>query len=124
MPEGHLKSKALSGCVVNHNLLPTNRHKLYYNGANKLSFAMPQITVYSGPNCPYCQRAKMLLQKKHAQFNEIDVEADPSKLTEMMAKTGGRKTIPQIFIGVQYIGGCDDLYALDAAGRLDSLLAS
>lgn len=85
---------------------------------------MPQITVYSGPNCPYCQRAKMLLQKKGVAFEEIDVRADPARLDEMMKRANGRKTIPQIFIGGRHIGGCDDLHALDAAGKLDALLAS
>lgn len=85
---------------------------------------MAQITVYSGPNCPYCQRAKMLLQKKGAAFQEFDVKADPAKRDEMLQKSGGKQTIPQIFINGQHIGGCDDLYALDAAGKLDGLLAS
>lgn len=85
---------------------------------------MAQITIYSGPNCPYCQRAKMLLQKKNATFQDIDVKADPAKRDEMLQKTGGKQTIPQIFINGQHIGGCDDLYALDAAGKLDGLLAS
>ncbi|MFY9288303.1 MAG: glutaredoxin 3, partial [Alphaproteobacteria bacterium] len=65
---------------------------------------MPQITVYSGPSCPYCLRAKALLQKKGAAFTEIDVTADPAKRDEMMAKAGGKRTIPQIFINGQHIG--------------------
>ncbi len=85
---------------------------------------MAKITVYSGPNCPYCQRAKMLLQKKGAAFEDIDIKADPAKRDEMLKKSGGKQTIPQIFINGQHIGGCDDLYALDAAGKLDGLLAS
>ncbi len=84
---------------------------------------MPHITVYSGPNCPYCARAKSLLQKKGAAFEEFDVRADPAKLDEMLKRTGGKKTVPQIFIGDKYIGGSDDLYALDAKGGLDPLLA-
>jgi len=84
---------------------------------------MPKITVYSGPSCPYCVRAKQLLTKKGAAFTDYDVKADSVKFDEMLAKTGGRKTIPQIFIGDKHIGGCDDLYALDAAGKLDALLA-
>jgi glutaredoxin 3 len=84
---------------------------------------MPKITVYSGPNCPYCVRAKQLLQKKGATFTDIDVKADQTKFDEMLAKTNGRKTIPQIFIGEKHIGGCDDLYALDKDGKLDALLA-
>jgi glutaredoxin 3 len=85
---------------------------------------MSEIIVYSGPGCPYCQRAKMLLKKKNAAFTDIDVGADPGKRDEMMQKSGGKKSIPQIFINGQHIGGCDDLYALDAAGKLDGLLAS
>jgi len=85
---------------------------------------MPKIIVYSGPSCPYCVRAKMLLTKKGAAFTDYDVKADAAKFDEMLAKTGGRKTIPQIFINDKHIGGCDDLYALDAAGKLDPLLAS
>lgn len=83
---------------------------------------MATITVYSGPNCPYCVRAKQLLTKKGAAFTDYDVKADSAKFDEMLAKSGGRKTIPQIFINGQHIGGCDDLYALDSAGKLDALL--
>ncbi|MDE1900060.1 MAG: glutaredoxin 3 [Alphaproteobacteria bacterium] len=83
---------------------------------------MAQITVYSGPNCPYCDRAKMLLKKKGVAFEDINVRTDEAKLAEMMEKSGGRRTIPQIFIGGRHIGGCDDLYALDAAGKLDPIL--
>ncbi len=84
---------------------------------------MAHIIVYSGPGCPYCDRAKMLLKKKGAAFDDINIRTDETKLAEMMQKTNGKRTIPQIFIGTQYIGGCDDLYALDAAGKLDALLA-
>ncbi len=84
---------------------------------------MPQITVYSGPNCPYCDRAKALLKKKGAAFEDVNVKVDEAKLAEMMSKSNGKRTIPQIFIGGQHIGGCDDLYALESAGKLDALLA-
>ena len=84
---------------------------------------MTEVIVYSGPNCPYCVRAKQLLQKKGVSFAAIDVKADAARFEEMLARTGGRKTIPQIFIGGTHVGGCDDLYALDAAGKLDALLA-
>ena len=84
---------------------------------------MPHITVYSGSNCPFCERARMLLKKKGAAFEDINVRADETKLAEMMEKSGGRRSIPQIFIGERHIGGCDDLYALDAEGKLDALLA-
>jgi glutaredoxin 3 len=82
------------------------------------------IVVYSGPNCPYCERAKALLRKKGAQFQEINVRADLEKLAEMKAKSGGRQTIPQIFINDKHIGGCDDLVALNDRGELDPLLAT
>lgn len=83
---------------------------------------MAQVTVYSGPNCTYCVRAKQLLQKKGVAFTEVDVKADAARFEEMLAKSGGRKTIPQIFVGDTHVGGCDDLYALESAGKLDALL--
>jgi glutaredoxin 3 len=83
---------------------------------------LPEVTVYSGPQCPYCTKAKALLDKKKVVYEEFNVKEDSSKLDEMMERSGGRKTIPQIFINGQHIGGCDDLYALDAAAKLDELL--
>ena len=83
---------------------------------------MPKITVYTTPICPYCSRAKALLKKKGAEFEEIDVYMDSDLRTEMEQKSG-RRTVPQIFVGDTHVGGCDDLYALDAAGGLDPLLA-
>lgn len=84
---------------------------------------MAEVIVYSGPSCPYCVRAKSLLTRKGTPFTDIDVKADPAKMEEMMARSGGKRTIPQIFINGQHIGGCDDLHALDAKGGLDPLLA-
>jgi glutaredoxin 3 len=84
---------------------------------------MVAVVVYSGPSCPFCERAKALLKKKGAVFVEINVKADNVKLAEMLEKTNGKRTIPQIFINDQHIGGCDDLYALDSAGKLDALLS-
>lgn len=83
---------------------------------------MAQVTVYSGPNCPYCTKAKALLQKKNVAFEEFNVKEDSDKLSEMLERTGGRKSIPQIFINGVHVGGCDDLYALNDAGKLDELL--
>jgi len=83
---------------------------------------MPHVTVYSGPSCPYCTKAKALLDRKKVTYEEFNVKADEGKLNEMLERTGGRKTIPQIFINNQHIGGCDDLYALNDAGKLDELL--
>jgi glutaredoxin 3 len=84
---------------------------------------MPTIKVYSGPNCPYCVRAKALLKKKGASFEEIDVKADTAKFEEMLNISNGKRTIPQIFINGFHVGGCDDLHALDTAGKLDAMLA-
>jgi glutaredoxin 3 len=82
---------------------------------------MPAITLYTTGWCPYCARAKALLDRKGATYTEIDIEADAAKRAEMMERSG-RRTVPQIFIGDRHIGGCDDLHALDAAGDLDPLL--
>jgi glutaredoxin 3 len=82
---------------------------------------MSEIIIYSKDPCPYCVRAKMLLQKKGVKFREIKITDDKTR-EEMIAKSGGRMTVPQIFIDEKHIGGCDDLYALDAAGKLDELL--
>lgn len=83
---------------------------------------MPEIIVYSKSYCPYCQAAKALLTKKGAAFTEIDLTTDPEGQRAMAKKANGRSTVPQIFIGGQHIGGCDDLHALDARGGLDPLL--
>jgi glutaredoxin 3 len=82
----------------------------------------PKIVMYSTGWCPYCSRARELLESKGIDFEEIDVEARPEARTEMMARSGGRRTVPQIFIGPMHVGGCDDLHALEASGRLDTLL--
>ena len=81
----------------------------------------PTMTVYSTGWCPYCSRAKSLLDRKGASYLEIDVDGAAQARAEMMERSG-RRTVPQIFIGDRHIGGCDDLYALDAAGGLDPLL--
>ena len=84
---------------------------------------MPNITVYSTNYCPYCVRAKDLLKRKGASFTEINVEDDDTR-EAMIKKAGGRRTVPQIFIGEQHIGGYDDLAALDKAGKLDAMLTA
>lgn len=84
---------------------------------------MKTVTVYTSQICPYCVRAKSLLKKKGAAFEEIDVTMDPKARDEMLSKSGGARTVPQIFIGETYVGGCDELYALEREGRLDQLLA-
>lgn len=83
---------------------------------------MKEVLIYTKEICPYCVRAKSLLQRKGVSFKEIKITDEATK-EEMMQKSGGRMTVPQIFIGEKHIGGCDDLYALDSAGKLDEALA-
>ncbi|HKT31452.1 MAG TPA: glutaredoxin 3 [Gammaproteobacteria bacterium] len=84
---------------------------------------MQTVTVYSTRVCPYCMRAKALLQSKHIAYTEFLVDQEPARRVEMQQKSGGRRSVPQIFIGERHIGGCDELYALDRRGELDRLLA-
>ncbi|WP_417458601.1 glutaredoxin 3 [Kordiimonas sp.] len=79
--------------------------------------------MYSSGMCPYCYRAKALLQQKGVAFREISVDMNPQARREMREKAGGVNTVPQIWVGDTHVGGCDDLYALDARGGLDPLLA-
>ena len=81
------------------------------------------IVVYATLLCPYCHRAKALLRKKGVSFTEIDVGMDCEKRAEMTKRAQGRCSVPQIFVGDTHVGGCDDLYALEDAGKLDSLLS-
>src|SRR5882672_8105217 len=83
---------------------------------------MVKIDIYTTMLCPYCYRAKKLLAQHGADFNEIDVMMDQNRRREMIERSGGRRTVPQIFIDGKHIGGCDELYALDAAGKLAPLL--
>ena len=83
---------------------------------------MKPVTVYSTAVCPYCVRAKALLDAKHVPYTEIRVDAEPAWLAEMMQKSG-RRSVPQIFVGAQHVGGFDELHALDRDGKLDPLLA-
>ncbi|WP_255536587.1 glutaredoxin 3 [Pacificimonas pallii] len=84
---------------------------------------MPQIDIYTKFLCPYCTRAKTLLEKKGAAFNEIDISMGGPKRQEMLERANGSTTVPQIFIGDTYVGGSDDLAALENSGKLDALLA-
>lgn len=83
---------------------------------------MANTIIYSKDFCPYCDRAKQLLDHKKAPYTVIRVDLDPEKLSEMLELSGGRRTVPQIFINGTHIGGFDDLAALDQAGKLDDLL--
>jgi len=80
------------------------------------------VTVYTTRICPYCINAKRLLDKKGAAYTEIRVDGSDEKYNEMLARSNGLRTVPQIFIGNTHVGGCDDLYALDRQGQLDALL--
>ncbi len=85
---------------------------------------MAKIEIYTTPICPYCARAKGLLEDKGVGFQEIDVFMDSGQRETMRERAGGRNTVPQIFIDGKHIGGCDDLVALERSGRLDPLLKS
>ena len=84
---------------------------------------MKKVTMYSGTPCSYCEAAKALLKSKNIPFDEIDVWKNKDKAKEMLQRTNGARTIPQIFIGDHYIGGNDQLQAANRSGELDKLLA-
>ena len=83
---------------------------------------MSKVVIYTGPSCPYCIAAKTLLKNKNVSFEEINLGEQPDKMNEMLQKSGGRRTVPQIFIGETHVGGSDELHALEKAGKLNSLL--
>jgi glutaredoxin 3 len=83
---------------------------------------MPAITIYTMAFCPFCSRAKALFDRKGVSYTEIEAAYDVKLKAEMVARSGGRKTFPQIFIGDTHVGGCDDLMALESAGKLDPIL--
>lgn len=82
---------------------------------------MSHVVIYSSDWCPYCIRAKSLLERKQVAFEEIRVDGKPQLRAEMSSKAG-RTSVPQIWIGATHVGGCDDLFALERAGKLDALL--
>lgn len=85
---------------------------------------MKPVEIYTSPLCGFCHSAKRLLSGKGISFSEINVALSPDRKAEMIDRAGGKRTVPQIFIGGQHVGGCDDLYALERAGKLDALLAA
>jgi len=85
---------------------------------------MKPVEIYTSPMCGFCHAAKRLLTQKGVTFSEIDVWASPDRKPEMIQRAGGRRTVPQIFIGETHVGGCDELYALEQGGKLDPLLAA
>ncbi|WP_116132897.1 glutaredoxin 3 [Tropicimonas sp. IMCC34043] len=85
---------------------------------------MPPVEIYTTPYCGYCAAAKRLLEKKSVPFSEIDLSRQPERRQEMLSRANGGYTVPQIFIGPTHVGGCDELYALERAGKLDPLLGA
>jgi glutaredoxin 3 len=85
---------------------------------------MKLVEIYTTPICGFCRMAKSLLDKKGVSYTEIDVMMNPSKKSEMVSRANGGRSVPQIFIDDAHVGGCDDLYDLERAGRLDGMLAA
>ncbi|MEQ8292334.1 MAG: glutaredoxin 3 [Roseovarius sp.] len=85
---------------------------------------MKPVEIYTSPLCGFCHAAKRLLTEKGISFSEIDVLENPSRKAEMIDRANGGRTVPQIFVGDTHVGGCDELYALERAGKLDPLLAA
>ncbi len=84
---------------------------------------MREVMIYTKAWCPYCSEAKALLDRKGVDFTEVEIDKEPQRRLEMLERSGGRRTVPQVFIGATHVGGCDELFALDEEGGLDPLLA-
>jgi len=91
-------------------------------GHEDIMAGTPKVDIYTKWGCPFCVRAKALLEKKGVAFEEFDVTMGGPKKQEMLARAPAAMTVPQIFVGETHVGGCDDLYALESAGKLDPLL--
>ncbi len=85
---------------------------------------LADVEIYTKSTCPYCIRAKKMLDMKGVQYREYEVAGDQAKLNEMIERSGGRSTVPQIFVDGRHIGGCDDLFSLEMDGKLADLLTS
>ncbi len=85
---------------------------------------MKPVEIYTSPLCGFCHAAKRLLAQKGVNFSEIDIAAQPARRAEMTQRANGGRTVPQIFVGDTHVGGCDELYTLERAGKLDALLAA
>jgi glutaredoxin 3 len=83
---------------------------------------MKQVEIYTTAFCGYCQAAKRLLVQKNVTYSEVDVGREPERRAEMVQRANGGRTVPQIFIGGRHVGGCDELYQLERAGKLDAIL--
>ena len=84
--------------------------------------SMAEVELYTTPFCPYCVRARALLERKGVAYTDIDIIGEPARRAEMVRRAGGRTSVPQIFIRGEHIGGSDDMAALDRAGKLDPML--
>ncbi|MAD16422.1 MAG: glutaredoxin 3 [Alteromonadaceae bacterium] len=85
---------------------------------------MSKVEIYTKGHCPYCHRAKALLEQKSVTYTEFKVDVQPELRPEMITRANGSSTVPQIFIGAQHVGGCDDLFALESQNKLDTLLSA
>jgi glutaredoxin 3 len=85
---------------------------------------MQPVEIYTSPTCGFCHAAKRLLSQKGVNFSEVNISAHPERRAEMVQRAQGGRTVPQIFVGDIHVGGCDDLYALERAGKLDALLGA
>ena len=83
---------------------------------------MINIDIYTSPYCGFCHRAKTLLNEKNQSYNEIDIIVNPDQFDKMVVRSGGKTSVPQIFIGKTHVGGCDDLYALEKNNKLNGIL--
>jgi len=83
----------------------------------------PKVVIYSTGWCPHCVRARALLQRKGVPYTEIRIDEQPAERATMIERSGGRRTVPQIFVGDEYLGGSDEIHALERSGKLDELLA-
>ncbi|QCZ94773.1 glutaredoxin 3 [Salinimonas iocasae] len=84
---------------------------------------MSKVEIYTKGYCPFCHRAKALLEQKGVSYTEIEIDVQPERRDEMITRANGGYTVPQIFIGEHHVGGCDEMYALEAQNKLDALLA-
>ena len=85
---------------------------------------MPKVEIYTKATCPFCIRAKRMLDMKNVEYEEYEISRDEEKRAEMIERSGGARTVPQIFIDGEHIGGCDDMFAMERAGKLDDKLAA
>ena len=83
---------------------------------------MINIDIYTSPYCGFCHRAKTLLNEKKQSYNEIDIIVNPDQFNKMVERSGGKTSVPQIFVGKTHVGGCDELYALENSDKLDGIL--